>query len=131
MMQHKDLLIKNSIEKADRALSDAEQNLDISLYVTQNRNYYAVFYIVLALAYLNDFTTGKHYQLMGWFNKEYIHKNKIFDAELNEIYKSLIFNREKSDYSVLTTLEKTKVEKGLNDAKFFVKTVKDYILKKI
>jgi len=131
MTLHKELFIKNFIEKADRALLDAEQNLEISLYVVQNRNYYAVFYIVLALAYLDGFKTAKHHQLMGWFNQEYIYKNKIFDVKLNEIYKILMANREKSDYGVLDNPERIKVEKGLDEAKFFVKTIKEYILKNL
>lgn len=90
-MQHDTgLLIKNSIENADRALSDAEQNLTISLYVVQNRTYYAIFYIVLALAYLDGFSTGKHQQLKGWFNREYIYKNKIFIKFYLPIGKNLI-----------------------------------------
>ena len=129
MTQHKELLIKHSILKSNEALIDAEGNLSLTL--KQNRNYYAVFYIVLALAYLDGFQTGKHHQLMGWFNKEYIYKHKIFDIELNEIYKTLLANREKSDYGVLDIPEITKVEKGLNEAKFFVETVKEYILKRL
>lgn len=131
MMQPNELFIKNSIEKSDRALSDSEQNLEISLFVSQNRNYYAVFYIVLALAYLDGFQTGKHHKLLGWFNKEYVYKNKVFDMKLNEIYKRLMSNREKSDYGVLDIPKKEQVEKGLKDAKFFVETVKEYILERL
>ncbi|MFA7659039.1 MAG: HEPN domain-containing protein [Candidatus Gastranaerophilaceae bacterium] len=130
-MQHKNLLIKNSIEKADEALTDAKNNMNLSLRLVQNRNYYAVFYIVLALAYLDGFTTGKHHQLMGWFNKEYIYKTKLFDTKLNTIYRTLLANREKFDYDVSSVPEKDKVEKDFENAKFFVETVKQYLLKKI
>jgi uncharacterized protein (UPF0332 family) len=131
MTQYDVILINNCIEKAKIALSDAEQNLNISLYVSQNRSYYAIFYIVLALAYLDSFQTGKHHKLFGWFNKEYIYKNKIFDTKLKDIYQTLLANREKADYSFSETPEREQVEKGLTDAKFFVKTIEDYILKKI
>jgi len=130
-MQHDKILIMNSIEKADTALHDAEQNMNISFYVVQNRIYYAVFYIVLALAYLDKFSTGKHYQLMGWFNKEYIYNNKVFDVKLKDIYQTLLVNRQKFDYIVSEKPQKEQVEKGLKDAEFFVKTVKEYILKRI
>lgn len=130
-MPHKDLLVQNSIRKADEALYEAEKNMDISLSLVQNRNYYAVFYIVLALAYLEGFATGKHHQLMGWFNREYIYKNKIFDTELKDIYQSLFADRQKFDYIVTESPTQEQIEKSFKDAKFFVKIVKDYILKKI
>lgn len=129
MMQHNELLINNCIEKAEIALLDSQRNLDISLYVSQNRNYYAIFYIVLALAYLNDFQSGKHHKLFGWFNKEFIYENAIFDTKLKDIYRILMANREKTDYSVTEIPQRELVEKGLEDARFFVQTVKDYILK--
>ncbi|MDD3436578.1 MAG: HEPN domain-containing protein [Candidatus Gastranaerophilales bacterium] len=131
MMQHKKILIKNSIEKADEALVDAQNNINLSLRLVQNRIYYAVFYIVLALSYLDGFATGKHHQLMGWFNREYIYKNKIFDVKLKSIYRTLLSNREKFDYNVSKNPEKDKVEKDFEDAKFFVETVKNHILKRI
>ena len=68
---------------------------------------------------------------MGWFNKEYIYKNKVFDVELKNIYRVLISNREKTDYSVSEIPDKEQAEKGLNDAVFFVATVKEYILGRI
>lgn len=131
MTQHKKTLIKHSIRKSDEAIFEAEKNIEISLSLVQNRNYYAIFYIVLALAYFDDFKTGKHHQLMGWFNKEYIYKHKIFDTKLKDIYRILLANREKTDYSVIEIPTKEQVEKGLEDAKFFVETVKEYILKRL
>lgn len=130
-MQHKELFVKNSIEKADEALLAAKHSMDFSLTNAQNRNYYAIFYITLALAYLDGFQTGKHHKLMGWFNKEYIYKHKIFDEKLNEIYRILISNREKFDYNVSEAPKKDNVEKDYQRAKFFVKTVKDHILQKL
>ena len=130
-MSHKKILIKNSIEKSEKALFDAEKSFLFSLNVVQNRIYYAAFYIVLALAYLDDFSTGKHHQLMGWFNREYIYKNNIFDTKLNKIYQTLFANRQKFDYDVSENPQKEEVEKDFEDAKFFVQTVKDYILKRL
>jgi len=71
--QHDDIfLTKYSVEKSDQALETGIKLLEIDLQTAQNRIYYAVFYLVLALGYLDGFTTGKHHQLMGWFNKKYI-----------------------------------------------------------
>lgn len=128
LKQHKDILIKHSIEKSIQALDTAEKNLAIDLVTAQNRAYYAVFYIVLALAYLDEFTTGKHHKLMGWFNKKYIYEDKIFDTELNKIYQKLIASRENFDYSVTEYPDVISVKEDLKDAKYFVDTVKNYII---
>lgn len=127
MEQHKDLLIKNSIAKSEQALVTAEKNLEIDLTTAQNRSYYSIFYIVLALAYSDDFVTGKHHKLMGWFNKKYIYENKIFEPELNKIYQKLLQNRENFDYSVTDYPNYETVKADIKDAKYFVETVKEYI----
>lgn len=132
MLQHKEILIKYSIEKAEDALKSGELNMQNNLLTeAQNRAYYSVFYVVLALAYMDDFTTAKHHKLMGWFNKKYIHENKIFDKSFSKIYSRLIVNREIFDYNVLKFPEKEKTIKDLEDAKFFVNEIKKYILSKI
>lgn len=78
MKQHKDILVKLSFEKADEALRSAKLNIDNNLLTAaQNRIYYALFYSVLALGYSNGFVTGKHGQLLGWFNKVFIHEKRF------------------------------------------------------
>ncbi len=83
----KNILIKLSIEKALQALVSAEDNLkNKQLETALNRNYYAIFYSVLALGYKFDFVTSKHSQLMGWFNKKFIHEDGIFNDRMLKIY---------------------------------------------
>jgi hypothetical protein len=63
-------MIKYSLEKAEQAIASAKINIKSEfLSDAPNRIYYAAFYSVLALGYLDDFVTSKHSQLMGWFNK--------------------------------------------------------------
>lgn len=134
MQQHENknkTLAKVSVEKSDTALQDAYNNAETSLFVTQNRAYYAIFYIVMALAYLDNFITKSHHKLMGQFNNRYIYQQQVFDKSLNRIYKRLIINREKSDYSFTEKLTKEQVLRDLEAAKLFVETVKPYILEKI
>lgn len=131
MQQHDIFLVKYSIEKSEKALETGFKNLEIDLQVSQNRAYYAVFYIVLALGYLDGFKTGKHHQLMGYFNKKYIYEKKIFKPELSDIYSQLISNREKFDYNVSFKLSEESVIDNLNKAKVFIDIVKPYILSRI
>jgi uncharacterized protein (UPF0332 family) len=130
MEQHKETLVKYSIEKAEQALETAFNSIDSDLLNAQNRAYYAVFYIILALGYIEGFTTGKHQQLMGWFNKKYIYEDKIFDNSFSKIYSRLYVNRQKFDYDVTEYPEKEETRKNLNEAKYFVETVREYIIKK-
>ncbi len=133
MQPHKTVLALIAIEKSDEALKAAYASVEISLTVSQNRAYYAVFYIVCALAYLDDFVPfiKKHHKLIGYFNKYYLHENKIFDKSLLKIYKNLILNRETADYSFITKPVKEEVTSDIECAKTFIETVKPYIFKRI
>jgi len=46
-----------------------------------NRIYYGLFYIITALSLKYEFSTSKHQQLIGWFNKTFI-KSEIFSKNL-------------------------------------------------
>lgn len=91
-------LVKHRIQRAKESIDDAKLAIDNNrLLNAENRIYYAIFYAVSALAVKNDFSTSKHYQLMGWFNKNFI-KTKIVDEKFGKIYKRQFENRLESDY---------------------------------
>ena len=130
MPEYNGILIRNCIDKSKAALSDAEYLLkDERKDVTLNRLYYAVFYIVQALAYKENFVTSKHSQLMGWFNKKFIHEDKIFPQRMYEIYKNAFINRQEADYELLTAFDMSidQVKTYLEDSKYFVETVEKYL----
>jgi uncharacterized protein (UPF0332 family) len=132
MKRHKAVLVKNSLHKSEQALKSSELNLANNLLTeAQNRAYYAVFYVVLALGYFDDFATSKHHQLMGWFNKKYIYEQKTFDPSIIRIYNRLIRNRETFDYDVSQNPTKENTVKDIEDAKLFIDIVKTYILKNL
>lgn len=129
MMLHKEDLIKIAIEKSNQAIKSAKDNFENNnLETAQNRIYYALFYIVTALAYKNDFITSKHSQLKGWFNKKFIYEDKVFEPEMIEIYNELYQFRQKSDYDLGYTPDLETVKESLADVIEFVKTVKKEIL---
>ena len=124
------ILIDNAVMKANEALLSAESNLENGFYSTcQNRLYYAIFYIVTALAYKNNFITSKHSQLMGWFNKKYIYEEHVFDNKLLQVYREAFSNRQKSDYDFTYMIDKDELKISLYETKEFVKTVKVYLKK--
>lgn len=131
MEQYKDVLAKYSFEKSEDALKAGFDNVEINLTVAQNRAYYAIFYAVLALGYLDGFVTGSHHKLMGWFTKKYIFETETFDREMGKIYNKLIRNRETFDYDVTKKPTKEIVLMNLESSKAFVETLKPYIFDKL
>lgn len=128
MKLHKDIIIENSFQKAEEAFKTAEFNIQNNfLDAAQNRIYYAIFYVVMALGYNEDFTTSKHRQLLGWFNKNFIKDKKIFSVEMNKFYQKAYENRMKSDYEFIWKPNKADLVADLKDAKQFIEVVKKYI----
>lgn len=130
MSELNELLIKNCILKSKQALSDAELGLvNDRKTLVLNRLYYAIFYSVQALGYYEGFSTSKHSQLMGWFNKKFIYQDKTFPVEMNDIYRDAFMNRQEADYELLTASEMTieQIENSLKDCKYFMKYVFEYL----
>ncbi|HBG49261.1 MAG TPA: hypothetical protein DDW90_07130 [Cyanobacteria bacterium UBA9971] len=68
---------------------------------------------------------------MGWFNKKYIYKEKIFTPELSKIYSRLIIDRDNFDYTVSAEPKKEDVLRNLENAKIFINKIKPYVLNRI
>ncbi len=76
--ENRKILIQYRIQKADSAIDEAKFLLDNNkLFAAVNRIYYANYYIVSALALKHDFSTSKHGQLMGWFNRTFIKERNL------------------------------------------------------
>ena len=94
MEEYNKVLLKNCLTKSLEAFNDAKFNFENNRFkVTLNRIYYSIFYSVMALGYKENFISSKHKQLMGWFNKTYIHDKNIFDERLTKIYQKSFNNR--------------------------------------
>jgi len=129
MKQHKDVLVQNSLQKAEESLKAAELNLNNDFLDTaQNRIYYSVFYAVTALGYNSEFITSKHSQLLGWFNKNFIKDLQIFPVEMFKFYQRAYENRRKSDYEFIWKPDKDNLLADIEDAKTFIETIKNYLL---
>ncbi len=126
---HKEELIELSFEKAQQALSSAKESCKSGqLETALNRNYYSIFYTVLALGYKYGFITSKHSKLIGWFNKKFIHEDKIFDDKMFKIYSKAFERRQKSDYDITYKTNKKNVEELISDSEYFIEKIKKYVL---
>jgi len=116
-------LIKYRIERSKETLKDAEVAIENGL----NRIYYSAFYIVSALALKHNFSTSKHKQLLGWFNREFISTGKI-ESGLYKIYSKSFDTRQESDYEDFIEYEKSEAEQHFSDMLQFVSEIEKIIL---
>ncbi len=129
MKPHKNDVINNLIHKSHTALDDAKLAIDNERFETaNNRIYYAILYIVSALAYRNDFITSKHSQLQGWFNKTFIKTNSL-EMKYAIVYKEAYENRMKSDYEFTYKPSKEKSEDLYLRAYDFVNCIEAFLKK--
>lgn len=123
-MEYKDDLIQYKIQRCNETIKDAETDIKTnSFHSAENRMYYAIFYIVSALAKQNEFYTSNHGQLMGWFNKNFILTGKL-DSALGRTYKNAFEKRHKGDYDDFVTFAKEEVEEDFDNMMKFIDSVK-------
>lgn len=132
MVEEKKVFITSFLNKSKEALEDAKINLEnVRLANALNRIYYAIFYSVVALGYFENFITSKHKQLMGWFNRKFIHEEKIFDPSLYDTYKEAFENRQESDYTIYSIHDTQEVRINYENAVVFIEKISEYILENI
>jgi uncharacterized protein (UPF0332 family) len=127
MMPDKSIIINYRIERSRETIKDAKIAMDNnSLFMASNRIYYAIFYIVSALASKYEFVTSKHKQLMGWFNHNFINTS-IFDKKFKEFYREAFENRQESDYADMIQLKFDEVQTLFDDMLLFVNEIERFI----
>lgn len=121
-------LIKLRLEQARETISDAEILIQFKKFRSAvNRVYYGMFYCLLALALKHEFETSKHQQLIGWFNKNFIHTKKI-DEKYGQMIRDAFRERQKGDYEVYIQFSKEEVEQLFEDMKVFVTEIENHVL---
>lgn len=115
------------LERAKEMLSASESNLEIGQYKTSlNRSYYAVFHAMRSANALKRFDSSKHSGVIAFFTKEYL-KTEILDRNLSLIIKDSSLCREKSDYDDFYVASRTEAMEQLENAKYFVLKVEEYV----
>jgi uncharacterized protein (UPF0332 family) len=121
-------LIRNSIDKSKQALISAKLNIDYNLLSdAQNRIYYAIYYSVLALAFLEGYNKYEHRDLILWFTKKYIIEENIFDRDSYIAYKIAYKECRKYDNIIIEYPLKADVVKNFSNAKLFIIKLEKYI----
>ncbi len=98
-------IIKHLIMKAHKAEQDVKLLLKSDSFVSAtNRMYYGIFYIISALAVKNEFSTSKHSQLIGWFNKNFVRYSKV-EPKIGRIIHNAFDQRQEADYNPLSNFQ--------------------------
>ncbi|MCU0425739.1 MAG: HEPN domain-containing protein [Candidatus Kapabacteria bacterium] len=121
------LLVEHRINRAQEAREDARVAFQSNRFVnTVNRCYYAMFYMVSALALLDGFTSSKHKQMLGWFNRTYI-ASRVLDVRLKNILVYAFDSRDDGDYQDWKTFTQEEIEQLCTDTDFFLAELDEFI----
>jgi uncharacterized protein (UPF0332 family) len=120
-------LIRYRIKQAEETIDDADILIENERYrAAINRIYYGMFYSLMPLGLAHQFETSKHMQLIGWFNKNFIHKGLI-DERYGKIINQAHNFRSKGDYEFYVEFDKETVEAFYNDMQDFIFRIKQYL----
>jgi len=74
----KNSLIRYRIRETEETIEDVQLLIENNRWrAAVNRIYYGMLYSLLALGPAKGYESSKHAQLIGWFNKDFIHGKKI------------------------------------------------------
>ncbi|MFN0014483.1 MAG: HEPN domain-containing protein [Saprospiraceae bacterium] len=125
--EKRNYLISMRLQQAEECISDAEHCVvTLRLVLATNRVYYGMFYAMLALGVLRQFETSKHMQMIGWFNKNFVHTG-ILPKHFGRMVKKAFEARTGSDYHINEVPTESDLEVMLADMKLFITTIKAWI----
>ena len=120
----KNALIEHRVSKAMAAIDEVDFLINNNkLLLAVNRIYYGMFYILSALSLKYDFSTSKHQQLIGWFNKEFVATGKV-EPKYGKIIHNAFSNRSTGDYDDFAEFEEDEVKISFSELKDFIKTIR-------
>lgn len=120
-------LILARLQQAKDSLKEAETLYQAGLLRgVINRAYYAMFYVVLALAVLRQETTSKHSSVIAFFDREYV-KTGIFPRELSKSLHLSFQRRQENDYGDVFLVNEEEAHQALLEAHTFVENVEIYL----
>jgi uncharacterized protein (UPF0332 family) len=118
--EERKVLIKHRLNEANDTIQDVQLLLDNGrLRAAVNRIYYGMFYSLLALGLANEFETSKHQQLLGWFNKTFIHEGLI-DSKFGKIINKAFIRRTQGDYDSFVDFDSDGVLEMFDEMKQFI-----------
>lgn len=110
-------------------LRAARELLKLGLYTDSvTRAYYAAFSAVTLLHYLAGNSYSSHRQILGQFNKQFIHTG-IFKKEMGVELQDLLLKRQKADYDASARFSHQGAEETLRNAEWICEEILTYCRK--
>ena len=126
--EDRELLINNYLEKSRTTIKKVEFLIDNNEYqLAVNRIYYGIYYSLSALAIKHQYSTSKHAQLIGWFNRTFV-KTGAIEKEFSKMIRKAFENRMEGDYNVFADFSKEEVEQSLKEMKVAIQAL-DILIK--
>jgi len=120
-------LIRYRLEEAKETIADVQLLIENDrLRAAVNRIYYGMFYSLLALGLAYQFETSKHQQLLGWFNKNFIHEGLI-DAKFGKIINKASNRRTQGDYESFVEFDKEVILDMFSEMTEFISEIERFI----
>ena len=112
------------LERADEANNAARILLEKCLLADAvSRAYYAIYYAAQAIFYAKGLIAKTHSGTISIFGKEIVEK-RIVPKKLGKILNNAHDLRQKADYSAGVDFEMADVENVIEDAEYFIATIK-------
>lgn len=119
--------LKAMLAQSDEKLRAARLLLDGGAWGdASSRSYYAAFHAVSALLLSRGETYSSHGQVLGRFNKEFIHPG-MFPKEFTAVLTRLFEDRQSGDYDFLMGVTETEARQDVADAQRIVKEIHRYL----
>jgi uncharacterized protein (UPF0332 family) len=123
-------LIGYRLDESKETIRDVQLLLDNDrLRAAVNRIYYGMFYSLLALGLAYEFEISKHQQLIGWFNRNFIHKGLI-DSRYGKIINKASNRRTKGDYESFIEFDKDIILEMFEEMKDFISEIETFLHQK-
>jgi uncharacterized protein (UPF0332 family) len=91
-----------------------------------SRSFYSAFHAVTLLFLLHDRTFSSHKQLIGMFNKEFVHTER-FPEQVARDFEYLFESRQTGDYDYHVSFDEEEARAGLEKAKLILEAIRDYV----
>lgn len=120
-------LVSHRLAKADETLEDARVLADAGRWnACVNRLYYACFYAVSGLLWLDGQSSSKHSGVRSLFNQQYVKTGKI-SKEMAQIYNDLFERRQEGDYVDFVSFDESQVLPWIPKAEQLISYITDLI----
>jgi uncharacterized protein (UPF0332 family) len=117
-------LLRGYLAKADEKLGVAHRLLSQGDFEDSiSRSYYAAFYAAQALLLSEGLNSKSHSGLISLFGLHFVKTGKI-DKKFGRFLSNLLEDRQQSDYSLFSGLEKSDAESAHTEATSFVQEIR-------